>query len=80
MDPVNIIVNGTQETVKPVPLTFDAVVNLAYETPPYGDNTSFSITYRRSKNTPQLEGIMNPGDSLKPSEGMIFDVTATDRS
>lgn len=79
MKDVTIVVNGTQKTVAKDDLTFDEVVKLAFETPPYGANTLFSVTYRRGHGN-KPEGILAPGESVKVKEGMIFDVTATDKS
>ena len=79
MKDVTIVVNGTQKTVAKDDLTFDEVVKLAFETPPYGENTLFSVTYRRGHGN-KPEGILAPGESVKVKGGMIFDVTATDKS
>ena len=79
MKDINIVVNGTQKTVPKDDLTFDEVVNLAFESPPYGENTLFTVTFRRGHGN-KPEGILAPGESVKVKEGMIFDVTATDKS
>lgn len=76
---VTIIVNGTQKTVDKDDLTYDEVVHLAFETPPYGENTLFSVSYVRGHGN-KPEGILAPGGTLKVKEGMIIDVTATDKS
>jgi len=76
---ITIIVNGTQKTVEKGELTFDEIVNLAFDEPPYGENTLFSVTYRRGQGN-KPEGILAPGESVKVKDGMIFDVTATDKS
>jgi len=76
---VTIIVNGTQKTVDKDDLTYDEVVHLAFETPPYGENTLFSVSYVRGHGN-KPEGILAPGGSVKVKEGMIIDVTATDKS
>jgi hypothetical protein len=79
MKDVTIVVNGTQKTVQKDDITYDEVVKLAFETPPYGENTLFSVTYRRGHGN-KPEGILAEGESVKVKEGMIFDVTATDKS
>lgn len=76
---VTIVVNGTQKTVAKDDLSFSEVVHLAFETPPYGENTLFTITYRRGHGN-KPEGILAEGESVKVKEGMIFDVTPTDKS
>ncbi len=79
MKKLNIIVNGTQHEVEKGDISFDNVVAHAYASPPYGDNTLFSVTYRRGHcNKP--EGILAPDTSVKVQDGMVFDVTATDKS
>ena len=79
MRDITIVVNGTAKIVHKEELTFDEIVKLAYETPPYGDNTLFSVTYRKGPGH-KPEGILAPGESIKVQNGMIFDVTATDKS
>lgn len=79
MKDITIVVNGTQKTVQKDDFTFDEIVNLAYDNPPYGENTLFSVTYRRGHGN-KPEGILAPGESVKVKDGMIFDVTATDKS
>lgn len=76
---VTIIVNGTQKSVDKDDLSYDEVVRLAFETPPYGENTLFSVSYVRGHGN-KPEGILAPGGSVKVKEGMIIDVTATDKS
>ena len=79
MKDVTIIVNGTQKTVQKDDISFDEIVRLAFENPPYGENTLFTITYRRGQGN-KPEGILAQGESVKVKDGMIFDVTATDKS
>lgn len=79
MKDVTIIVNGTQKTVQKDDISFNEIVRLAFENPPYGENTLFTITYRRGHGN-KPEGILAEGESVKVKEGMIFDVTPTDKS
>ena len=73
-----IVVNGRQRTVDETEITFDEVVKLAFDSPPSGDNVVYSITYRRSHGN--KSGTLEEGGSVKVKEGMIFDVTPTDKS
>ena len=75
---ITVIVNGTQKTLPKEDFTFDEIVKLAYDSPPYGEFTAFSVTYRKGKG--QKEETLDQGDSVKVKDGMIFDVTAADRS
>jgi len=74
-----IVVNGQQKTVTGSTISFEQVVKLAFATPPYGENTLFSVTFRKGHGH-KPEGILDPGQSVRVKEGMIFDVTPTDKS
>jgi hypothetical protein len=78
--PITIIVNGRERTVTKDEFTFIEVVNLAFENPPYGTNTLFTITYRKGGNEHRPEGHLVEGDTVKIKKGSIFNVTATDKS
>lgn len=74
-----IIVNTREKTVTGTEVTFEALVALAFAQPPYGANTAYTVTYRRGHgNKPQ--GSMVEGNSVKLKDGMVFNVTATDKS
>jgi hypothetical protein len=75
---VTIVVNGRQRTVAKKEITFDEVVRLAFDNPPSGDNVAFSVTYRRAEGN--RSGTLEDCSEIKVKEGMIFDVTATDKS
>jgi hypothetical protein len=77
---ITIIVNGREKTVTERELTFDQVVKLAFDNPPYGTNTLFTITYRKSGSEHQPEGHLVEGGTVKVKKGTIFNVTATDKS
>tara|TARA_R110000787_G_scaffold277351_1_gene386629 strand:- start:3295 stop:3597 length:303 start_codon:yes stop_codon:yes gene_type:complete len=77
---VTVIVNGREKEVpKRDDLTFDELVTLAFENPPQGEFICFTITYRKGQR-PKPEGTVPEGGSVKPKEGMVFNVTATDKS
>jgi hypothetical protein len=74
-----IIVNAQKKEVVETKLSFDEVVKLAYPIPPDGQNIMFTITYRKGpKQNPK--GSLLEGKSVWIKNGMIFDVTPTDRS
>lgn len=77
---VIIIVNSREKTVgiREV-LTFDEVVNLAFDNPPTGEFIYFTITYRRGQSD-KPEGTLVEGKTVRVKEGMIFNVTPTDKS
>jgi len=74
-----IIVNGRQKEVSTKTLSFDQVVALAFNQVPSGANVQFTVTYRKgpSKNP---HGSMTEGESVHIKDGMIFDVTETNKS
>lgn len=77
---VTIIVNAQEKTVSSKEITFEQVVALAYDGhPPQGDNWVFTVTYRRGDHeSPQ--GSLVAGARVKVKKGMVFNVTATDKS
>lgn len=77
---LTVVVNGQQKVVRERELTFREVVALAYDgSPPAGENWSFTVTYRRGESE-KPHGSLVAGDEVKVKEGMIFNVTATDKS
>lgn len=76
---ITIIVNTREKTVTTKELTFDELVNLAFEDPPTGEFICFTITYRRGRGK-KPEGSLLEDEPVKIKEGMVFNVTATDKS
>ncbi|MGD0165608.1 MAG: multiubiquitin domain-containing protein [Candidatus Sulfotelmatobacter sp.] len=75
----HVIVNGRKKEVSTKTLTFDQVVALAFNPVPSGPNVQFSVTYRKGpKKNP--EGTMTEGETVRIKNGMIFDVTETNKS
>lgn len=74
-----IIVNAREKIVTAKELTFAEVVALAFPTAPYGANTAYTVAYRKGEGN-KPEGTLVEGKSVKVKEGMIFNVTATDKS
>jgi hypothetical protein len=79
MHETTIIVNGREKTVTTKELSFSEIVALAFDPPPTGQNIVFTITYRRGHGN-KPEGSLTEGETVKVKEGMIFNVTATDKS
>ena len=78
-EPVTIIVNGRPKEVTEKELTFEEVVNLAYNNePPTGPNVVITVTY--SKGEGGKQGSLLPGHHVKVKAGMVFNVKATDKS
>jgi hypothetical protein len=73
-----IIVNGRQKTVSEREMSFDQVVALADL--PTGPNIVFTVTYRRGEGNKPEGTMVEGGEPVKIKDGMIFNVTATDKS
>lgn len=76
---VKIIVNTRPKEVDPGLITFEQVVTLAYPDHPGGPNVSYTVGYRKGPK-PNPEGFLVAGESVRVIKGMVFNVTATDKS
>jgi hypothetical protein len=77
---VTIIVNGRQKSwPKHERITYDQVINLAFDNPPAGDGIQISVQYTRGEGH-KPSGTLVEGQSVEVKDGMVFDVTATNRS
>lgn len=75
---VVIIVNGREKKFPKVEISFAEVVALAFDTPPSND-TLYTVTYKKGHGN-KPEGTLVEGQSVKVKDGMIFNVTATNKS
>lgn len=76
---LTIVVNGRERVVSSKQLSFTQVVALAFENPPTGPNIVITVTYRRGHGD-KPEGTLVEGGTVRVKDGMIFNVTATDKS
>jgi|SRR5438045_2757046 len=74
-----IIVNGQQKTVATRTVTFEEIVKLAFPNPPTGPNIIFTVGYEDGPHA-NPSGSLLPGGKVKVKDGMIFNVTPTDKS
>ncbi len=74
-----IIVNGREKTVTTKHLSFMEVVSLAFDNPQTGPNIVYTITYKRGDGN-KPEGTLVEGQTVRVKDGMIFNVSATDKS
>lgn len=77
---ITIIVNAEEKVVdKKDQLTFDEVVDLAFNPRPVGDQIVYTITYYRGHGN-EPEGHLLEGQSVKVKDRMVFNVKFTDKS
>jgi hypothetical protein len=76
--PVTIIVNGRSKVVPKEEMTFEEIVALA-DGLPTGPNVVYTVVLRKGE-VKKPEGTLVAGDHIKVKNGMIFNVTATDKS
>lgn len=76
---VTIVVNGREKSVPKDEVTFNELIELAFDNPPTGPQICFTITYRRGRGN-KPEGNLAEGESVKVKEGMIINVSFTDKS
>ncbi len=77
---VTIIVNGRERSwPKNAEISYEEVVRLAFENPPTGDDIQITVQYTRGEGH-KPSGTLVEGQSVKVKDGMVFDVTATNRS
>ena len=74
-----ITVNGRQRQVERDELSFDELVDLAFDDPARGPQIVFTITFREAGGR-MPEGELDEGQRLKVRDGTIINVTRTDQS
>ncbi len=74
---VEIIVNSRPKKVEPGEISYEQVINLAFDNnPPSGDGVLITVTYKKGHD----EGSLTAGRSVPVENGMKFDVSATNKS
>lgn len=76
---VTIFVNTRPHVLPAGEITFDAVVKLAYPTPPPGQAIEYEVGYRNGP-PENPKGTLLEGHKVWVRDGMSFNVTATDKS
>ncbi|MGM0506170.1 MAG: multiubiquitin domain-containing protein [Bacteroidota bacterium] len=74
-----IIVNGRKVEVTEKKLSFEQVVKLAFPEAEFVPHMVYTVTYKRGSNQ-KPKGVMVKGDVVTIKKGMVFNVTATDKS
>jgi len=75
----SIIVNGREKEVTEKKLSFIEIAILAFGAITTGANTIYTMTFKRGEDK-KREGELVEGDTITIKSGMIFNVTATDKS
>lgn len=76
---ITIVVNGRPKEVVERELTFLAVVRLAFGNATINETTVYTVTFKRGHGN-KPEGSLVDGETVRLKEGMLFFVTATDKS
>ena len=74
-----ITVNGRQRQVERDELSFDELVDIAFDDPARGPQVVFTITFREAGGRIP-EGELDEGQRLKVRDGTIINVARTDQS
>jgi hypothetical protein len=74
-----IYVNGQKKAVTGKVQTYEQIVALAFPVPPTGTNILYTVSYEDGPPA-NPQGSLMEGQSVKVKDGMIFNVTATDKS
>jgi len=75
--PITIIVNGRPKEWNEKTISFKQVVVLAFSKYEDNDQIVYTVTYLIKKGE---EGTMVAGDEVKVRQGMVFNVSRTDKS
>ena len=76
---VTIIVNGRSKEVTTEEISFDELVDLAFDDPERGPQIVFTITFRNAGGRIE-EGELDEGYQIKVQDGTVVNVTRTDQS
>jgi hypothetical protein len=76
---IKIIVNAREEIVYRHRLSYEQVVKLAYPSPPSPDVIGYVVTYFKGHEH-QPQGDLTAGRSVRIYNGVVFNVTPTNRS
>lgn len=76
---MRIIVNAREYKVPGPKISYAQVVALAFTPVPTGPDVLFTVTYRKGP-TQNPKGTLPEGESVTIKNGMIFNVTQTNRS
>lgn len=76
---VTVYVNGRPKVIEKKTYSFIEIVRLAYSSPQSGSGVEYTVTYSKGPGS-KKEGTLIEGQTVKVKEGMIFNVTETNKS
>jgi hypothetical protein len=76
---VTLIVNGRPRQFTGKEISFQQMVELAFPQGPFHELMVYTVTFKKGPDA-KREGSMVAGDTVHVKDGMIFNVTQTDRS
>ena len=76
---VTIIVNGRPREVEKTELSFEEIVRLAFPNATFGPDFEYTVTFSKGPNA-KKEGTLTAGQTIKVKDGMVFNVTETNKS
>jgi len=74
---ITIIVNGRKREVTEKTMSYEEIVKLAFPDDPSNQDFDFTVAYA---NPHGKDGELVPGQEVHVKEGMVFNVTKTNRS
>lgn len=78
-DTVCIFVNTRKKEVARGKISFEELTALAFPDAPYGNNTAYTVGFRKGGGA-SPSGTLVAGEKVRVVKGMMFNVTATDKS
>ena len=78
---ITVLVNGEEKMLPPhtEQLSYEEIVKLAYGTLPTNPNTIYTVAYSNGPSE-NLKGTLTRGRSVVVKEGMVFNVSKSDKS
>ena len=76
---VTIIVNTSEKTWNKKEVSYEEVIVLAFDSYSNDENVVYTVTYSKGPDS-HHEGSLVKGGSVKVKDGMIFNVTQTNKS
>jgi len=78
---ITILVNGEEKMLLPhvEKISYEEVVKLAYGMLPTSPNTIYTVAYSNGPNS-NVKGTLTKGRSVMVKEGMVFNVSKSDKS